>query len=686
MSEYLSRIQSPDDLKALSSAELVQLADELRDFIVTNVSITGGHLAPSLGVVELTIALHYVFNSPMDKIIWDVGHQSYAHKILTGRRDRFRENRQYQGISGFPRRDESPHDAFGTGHASTSISAGYGLVCARDLAGEKYSVVSIIGDGAMTGGLAFEGLNNAGASGKNFIVILNDNTMSISPNVGALSKYLAILITDPRMNRIKKELLRRAESLPQGKRITRSWGRLEASIKAMLVPGLFFEQLGFRYIGPLDGHNIEDLIHIFRQVKDLGGPILIHVLTRKGKGYLPAEQNATKFHGIGSFIRETGETNIVSRAPTYTSIFGKTLVKIADKDPTIVAITAAMKDGTGLSEFAHRFPHRFYDVGISESHAVTFAAGLATQGLHPVVAIYSTFLQRGYDQILHDVALQKLPVVFALDRSGIVGEDGPTHHGVFDLAYLRHIPNMAILSPRDENELQHMLLTAVKYRQGPIAVRYPRAEGVGCPLDPESNWTTLEIGRAEVARVGGDGAILTLGTVFWDAMQAAQMLDEIGISLTVVNMRSLKPLDHELLRELAQRFDRIMTVEEGALPGGFGSAVIEAFEELDLPMPRFRRRGIVDQFVEQGERNLLLRQIGLDAAGIAKTAKAFFAPAGSGKRRGDNVSQKLSSAEGENFALRINDLKKYDDLRHHRQYAKRSNMGRPSPLSDLVRK
>lgn len=661
MSQHLEKINGPADLKGLSLSELSELAEELRDFIINNVSITGGHLAPSLGVVELTIALHYIFDSPRDQIIWDVGHQAYAHKILTGRKERFSQNRQFQGISGFPNRFESLYDAFGTGHASTSISAGYGMVRARELSGGDYSVISVIGDGAMTGGLAFEGLNNSGANPAKFIVVLNDNKMSISPNVGALSKYLAYLITDPRLNKIKKELLDLAKKLPQGHRITRSWGRLESSIKAMLAPGLFFEQLGFRYIGPLDGHKIEDLVHIFRQVKELSGPILVHVLTKKGKGYAPAEENATKFHGVGAFTKETGKPNGKPKAPTYTSVFGKTIVELGRRHKDLIAVTAAMADGTGLTEFSLEFPDRFFDVGIAEGHAVTFAAGLASQGYLPVVAIYSTFLQRAYDQIIHDVALQKLPVIFALDRGGLVGEDGPTHHGCFDFSYLRHIPGMTVLAPSDENELRRMLCTAVKWRRGPIAIRYPRGEGVGCPLDADgAEVGGVEIGRAEVARVGNRGAVLTLGTVFWDAMQAAQILEEEGISLTVVNMRSLKPLDTELLRDLSQRFDRIMTIEEGSLAGGFGSAVIESLADLGADSHRVRRLGIPDRFIEQGSRAILLRQLGLDARGMAKSALEFFQSA-----RIDVTAQPESQG-----------AKKRHDLRHHRQHQKRADLGR----------
>ena len=668
MSQHLQKINSPADVKKLSPAELTELAVELRDFIISKVSHTGGHLAPSLGVVELTVALHHVFDSPRDRIIWDVGHQAYAHKILTGRRERFSQNRQYQGISGFPSRFESPHDAFGTGHASTSLSAGYGMVCARDLRGEDYTVISVIGDGAMTGGLAFEGMNNSGGAQAKFIVVLNDNNMSISPNVGALSKYLAFLITDPRLNRIKKELLDLTHRLPQGERIARSWGRLESSIKAMLAPGMFFEQLGFRYIGPLDGHKIDDLVHIFRQIKGLPGPILVHVLTRKGKGYAPAEENATKFHGVGSFIKETGIPNGKAKAPSYTSIFGKTIVKLAERNPDLVAITAAMADGTGLSEFSKQFPERFFDVGIAEGHAVTFAAGLASQGFLPVVTIYSTFLQRAYDQIIHDVALQKLSVIFAIDRCGLVGEDGPTHHGCFDLSYLRHIPGMVVLAPRDENELQNMLYTAVNWRRGPIALRYPRGEGVGCALDADpSKSGGLEIGRAEVARVGKRGALLTLGPVFWQAMQAAQILEEEGIPLTVVNMRSLKPLDLELLRDLSRRFDRIMTIEEGALPGGFGSAVIEALNDMESGTPRVRRLGIPDRFIEQGPRATLLQQLGLDTQGIARSAREFFQPSSREIATPKVADSPKSDSDG---------APKRHDLRHHRQHQKRADLGR----------
>lgn len=667
MADHLSKINSPADLKKLKIEELEELAQEIRDYIINNVSVTGGHLAPSLGVVELTLALHTVFDSPVDKIIWDVGHQAYTHKIVTGRREKFQQNRQMGGISGFPSRSESPHDAFGAGHASTSISAGYGMVCARDLAGDDYHVISIIGDGSMTGGLAFEGLNNAGASKRNFIVVLNDNKMSISPNVGALSKYLAYFITDPRMNRLKAQLMDFAGKLPQGERITRSWGRLENSIKAMLAPGMFFEQLGFRYIGPLDGHDTEDLVNIFNKVKSLKGPILVHVLTQKGKGYQPAEQNATQFHGIGSFDKHSGKTNGKSSTPSYTSIFGKTAVKLADKYKSLVTITAAMTDGTGLTEFATKYPDRFFDVGIAEGHAVTFAAGLAAQGYRPVVAIYSTFLQRGYDQIIHDVALQKLPIIFSIDRAGLVGDDGPTHHGCFDLSYLRHIPGVSVLVPSDENELQHMLNTAVQWRQGPIVIRYPRGAGVGVQMDMELK--TIEIGKGEVARSGRDGVLLTLGPVLWDAIAAAQLLEEYGISLSVVNMRSLKPLDEDLLADLGDRFNRIMTLEEGTLIGGFGSAVLEYYSTLKGVSPKIKCLGLPDTFVEQGKRPKLLQKVGLDVEGIVREANEFF-----------HVPEQKDSRK-----LKLKDAVKPQDVRHHRQYTDAQGVAGPAGFSEVDR-
>ncbi|HEX9934621.1 MAG TPA: 1-deoxy-D-xylulose-5-phosphate synthase, partial [bacterium] len=479
MSLLLDRIQSPADLKKLGNVELEILARELREFLIQTVSSTGGHLAPSLGAVELTLALHIVFDSPKDKIVWDVGHQAYTHKILTGRKKRFNTLRQYKGLSGFPKISESEHDAFGVGHASTAISAALGFATARDLLKEDHKVIAVVGDGALTGGLAFEGLNNAGDSKRDLIVVLNDNRMSISPNVGALSGHLTKIITAPLYNRIKDLLWAWTGKLAKGSVQIRSLIRhIEEGLKAMMVPGLLFECLGFRYFGPLDGHNLPQLIHVFQEIKRLHGPVMIHLITKKGKGYKFAEEDAIKFHGLASFCAETGDVTGKKR-PTYTEIFGKTLVELAEKDGRIVGITAAMADGTGMIHFARRFPERFFDVGIAEGHAVTFAAALAHRGLRPVVAIYSTFLQRAFDQIIHDVALQNLPVIFAVDRAGLVGEDGPTHHGSFDLSYLRLIPNLVILSPKDENEMRNMLYTALRYGKGPVAVRYPRSETSG---------------------------------------------------------------------------------------------------------------------------------------------------------------------------------------------------------------
>lgn len=619
--KYLSQVNSPDDLKKLSLEELSALAEEVRDYIIQVVSQTGGHLAPSLGAVDLAIALHYVFDSPRDKIIWDVGHQAYAHKILTGRRDAFATNRCWEGISGFPRRDESPYDAFSTGHASTSISAGLGLACARDAAGDNYSVVSVIGDGSLTGGLAFEGLNNAGALGKDFIVIINDNMMSISGNVGALHNHLAMILTHPAYTKLKDEIWEVTGRLPSGDFIQRAVGRTGAGLKAMVTPALLFEQLGFRFTGPVSGHNIEKLVKILLQIKRLKGPRILHVLTQKGRGYKFAEEDCVRFHGLGSFDKDTGVQNGAKRkAPTYTAVFGKAMVELAARFDKLVGITAAMSEGTGLSLLKDEYPERFYDVGIAEGHAVTFAAGLASMGMKPVVAIYSTFLQRAFDQIIHDAALQKLPVVFALDRAGVVGEDGPTHHGSFDLSYLRNIPGMTVMVPRDESMLRDMLYTAVKYNDGPIAIRYPRGAGVGAPLKEE--FDEVPIGKGEILRQGGEIAVLGVGPALYDCLEAAEALTEEGIDLTVVDMRFVKPLDGELLKEIADTHRYILTVEENALEGGFGSRVMESLSGMDNP-PKIRRLGIPDRFIEQGPRRHLLKNLGLSPEGIAQAVREF---------------------------------------------------------------
>ncbi len=528
MARILDRIDSPADLKTLSLGELTELAEELRQEIIRVVSRNGGHLAPSLGVVELTLALHYVFDSPCDSILWDVGHQSYAHKLVTGRREAFETIRQEGGLSGFPRREESPHDAFNTGHSSTSISAGLGMACARDFLKRDGRVIAVIGDGALTAGLALEGLNQAGHLKKNLIVVVNDNRMSISKNVGALSQYLTRLRSAPTYHRLEAEVWDILGKVPGvGARARELTSRALEGVRGLLVPGVLFEELGFKYFGPLDGHSTELLIEAFERLKLMEGPLLVHVLTVKGKGYLPAEEDAPRFHGVGSFDKATGTTTAVQAALSYTEAFGRTLVTLAEKDERIVAVTAAMPDGTGLSYFARRFPDRFFDVGIAEQHAVTFAAGLAAAGMKPVVAIYSTFLQRAYDQIVHDVCLQRLPVRFMIDRGGLVGDDGPTHHGAFDLSFLRAVPNLVLMAPKDENELAAMVRTAVDHDGGPVAVRYPRGAGRGVRMDFDPQ--PIPIGKAEKLRDGDDLSLIAVGSMVDTALRAAEALAAEGI-------------------------------------------------------------------------------------------------------------------------------------------------------------
>lgn len=616
----LKTINSPKDIKKLGIPKLVKLAGEIRDTIISVVSKNGGHLAPSLGTVELSLALHYVFDAPEDKIVWDVGHQTYTHKIITGRRKEFETLGQYRGLAKFPKGSESPYDAYGTGHASTSVSSALGMVCARDLAGETYAVIAVIGDGALSGGLAFEGLNNAGELGKNMIVILNDNEMSISKNVGAMSKYMTDFISAPIYNRLKSDIWQLTGKFATvGKRFQAIVHRIDEGLKGLIVPGMLFEELGFRYFGPIDGHNITQLIKTFRHIQSLSGPILVHILTKKGKGYKYAEEDAPGFHGVSPFERSTGAAVANSAIPSYTKVFGRTLVTLAQTDSRIVGITAAMSDGTGLRDFAERFPDRFYDVGIAEQHAVTFAAGLATRGYRPVVAIYSTFLQRAYDQVVHDVALQNLPVVFALDRAGLVGEDGPTHHGTFDISYLRHIPNLVIMAPKDENELQHMLKTAVTHESGPIVLRYPRGCGVGVSLDRDLR--AIPIGTSEVLRTGNDACILAIGSMVLPALEAATVLETAGYSIGVVNMRFIKPLDKERIGDILQQTKRIVTVEENVLPGGFGAAVLEYTQDAGLKDVKVLRLGLPDQFIDHGKRSVLLKVLGLDSAGITQAVK-----------------------------------------------------------------
>jgi len=621
MSKVLDQIECPFDVKKLDPEELERLCSELREEILSTVSKNGGHLASNLGVVELTVALHYVFDFPRDKVIWDVGHQSYTHKILTGRKDRFHTLRQYEGISGFPKRDESPYDAFDSGHSGTSISSALGMAEARRQKGEEGKMIAVIGDGSMTAGLAFEGLNQSGHIDQDLIVILNDNEMSISPNVGALSSYLNRLMTGQFVNRFREDFKAFLETLPRiGKSALRFAKQAEESLKGLLMPGLLFEELGMKYIGPIDGHRLHYLIETFQNVKKLRGPILIHVITKKGKGYPPAEANPAQYHSVPPFHIETGEPKqgSIGNPPTYTQIFGETLCQLAKENKHLIAITAAMQSGTGLERFSKEFPDRFYDIGIAEQHAVTFAAGLALEGMKPVVAIYSTFLQRAYDQILQDVGLQNLPVVFALDRGGIVGEDGPTHQGVFDFSYLRHIPNLIIMVPKDEDELQQMMKTAMEC-PGPVAFRYPRGKGEGVKRNPVLR--SIEIGKGEVLREGGDMLILAIGTTVYPSIRAAERLDDSGIHAAVINSRFLKPLDGDLIGEWARKIGKILTVEENVLQGGFGSAVLELLQEKGLSSVHVKRLGIPDLFVEHGPPSVLRAKYGIDEAGIYRAVK-----------------------------------------------------------------
>jgi len=612
----LEKIDSPKDLRGLSIKELEILASEIRERIIDVTSKTGGHVGPSLGVVELTLALHYVFDTPKDKLIWDVGHQTYAHKLITGRRDKFHTLRTYKGISGFPKREESIYDVFDTGHSSTSISAALGIVIARDLKGEDYKVIAVIGDGALTAGMAWEALNNAGQLQRDIIIILNDNERSIGESKGALAMYLNRIITGKFYNRLKADVWNLLGALPDNLtyKARRAARKIREGLKNLVVPGGIFEELGFRYIGPLDGHNLKTLIPIFERIRDIKGPVFVHVVTKKGKGYRPAESNPEPFHGIGPFDEITGE-KVKDDSPTYSSIFGKTLVDIAKNDRRVIGITAAMALGTGLSEFQRVFPERFFDVGICEQHALTFAAGLALEGFKPVVAIYSTFLQRAYDQLIHDICLQNLPVVLAIDRAGLVGEDGPTHHGPFDLSYLRTIPNIVVMAPKDGAELRDMVYTAVKYDKGPIAIRYPRGSIEG--REPAGEFKEIPIGRGEVIKEGRDGCILAIGSVVRIAYNAALKLEKEGIDLCVVNSRFVKPLDRELLSQLSQRFDKFFTIEENVVAGGFGSAILEYFVEKGMGKRVFQI-GIRDEFVEHGERGILLKECGLSEEEIIK--------------------------------------------------------------------
>lgn len=609
----LEHINSPQDLQSLNDEQLLTLADEVREFLVESVSQTGGHFGANLGVVELTLALHKVFDSPVDKIVWDVGHQAYVHKMLTGRMDEFPTLRKWKGMSGFPKRTESPHDAFGVGHASTSISAGLGMAVARDLAGEDHHVVCVIGDGALTGGMAMEALNHAGDVGSNLLVILNDNEMSIAENVGALSSYLTRMRTDPTYSRAKAEIDQLMRRLPVfGKSIARAAERFKDAMRHFFVPGILFEGFGFKYLGPVDGHDLPCLIKVLEDAKQLKGPVLLHLVTQKGKGYASAENAPDKWHAWPSAAKK-------SVKPSYSKVFGDTMMELAGADSRVVAVTPAMVPGSGLTAFQKKYPNRIFDVGIAEQHAATFCAGLSAAGRKPILAIYSTFLQRAYDQLIHDICIQNLPVVIAIDRAGVVGPDGETHQGAFDLAYLRTIPNLKVWVPKDENELREMLATGLE-ETGPVAIRYPRADGTGVELEPLH---VIDAESAEVLGEGQDLCLLALGPMVQVAEAAARDLEkQHGIHATVVNARSVKPLDRETIVSYAKRMP-LVTIEEGALLGGFSSAVLELLADERVPA-NVLRKGFPDRFLEHGSRSQVLESIGLDVAAVVQDVVALL--------------------------------------------------------------
>ncbi|MBI4418227.1 MAG: 1-deoxy-D-xylulose-5-phosphate synthase [Ignavibacteriales bacterium] len=630
MSEYplLENINSPADLRKLGVKDLRGVCSEVRNFLIDCVSRTGGHFGAGLGAVELAVALHYVFNTPEDKLVWDTGHQAYPHKILTGRKDQMHTIRQLGGLSGFLKRAESEYDVFGAGHASTAISAALGITTARDLAGKEFKVVAVVGDGSLTGGMAYEAMNNAGLLKKDMIVVLNDNQMvslsSLNPTLWSLHDYFSAVLTHPTYNKFKANVWDLTGKLDNfGDRLRIVAQKLEKGVKAVVTPGMLFEALGFRYFGPSNGHNVVKLVEILRHVKDLKGPILLHTITQKGKGYPPAEKEATRLHGVTPFDKITGVMHkSPNEAPAYTKIFGQALVEVCKMNPKVVGVTAAMPDGTGLTFLQKELPERFFDVGIAEQHGVTFAAGLATEGYIPVTAIYSTFLQRAFDQVIHDVALQGLHVVFVLDRGGLVGADGPTHHGALDLSYLRCIQGMVVMAPKDEQELRDMLYTAVEYRKGPIALRYPRGNALGVPLRKE--FSLLEIGKAETVRQGKDVAILAIGSMVPFSLQAADLLGKEGINAEVVNMRFVKPLDDAIVRSIAPRFDSIVTVEDNTIHGGLGSAILESLSKQQIHGISVRLHGLPDSFVDHGTPEELRRLLKLDGKGIAEITRSFL--------------------------------------------------------------
>lgn len=616
MSRLLDRVEYPRDIRGFSVDQLNQLAAEIREEVISVVAEVGGHFASTLGAVELTLALHYVFNTPEDRIVWDTGHQAYAHKLICGRRERLATIRQLNGLSGFLSREESEYDVFGAGHAGTSISAALGMVEAKVLEGANRKVVAVISDGGLSAGLTYEGLNSAGHLDRDLIVVLNDNEHFIDPRVGAVSSFLSKQLTSDLGVRLQKNLSSLLKSLPSGDNLKFAARKIRDSFLSLVTPGFLFESLGFQYVGPIDGHSIGEMVTTLESVKKLDGPTLVHVLTKKGKGYTPAEQDPIKFHAVTPFHVLTGKAKKEKGpVPTYTEVFGQSLVRLAQENPKVVGITAAMGSGTGIDKLARELPRRTYDVGIAEQHAVTFAGGMATEGFIPVVAIYSTFLQRGYDEILHDVCLQNLHVVFALDRGGLVGADGPTHHGVFDFAYMRSMPNLVIMAPKDENELQHMLKTAINH-SGPISLRYPRGEGWGVALDGEMK--TVEIGKAELLRQGNDIVIAAIGQTALPALKAAEDLAPLGIQAAVVNARFVKPLDRDLFRDLLGRVPRLLTVEDHVIAGGFGSALIEFLADEGLTGVEVKRLGVPDRFIPHGTQDELRKLCGFDKDAIAQ--------------------------------------------------------------------
>lgn len=623
MKKLLDNVNSPNDLKRLKLNDLSQLAKEIRELIINTVAKTGGHLASNLGVVELTMALHYVFDFSRDRIVWDVGHQTYTHKILTGRKDKFHTLRQYKGLSGFPRREESSYDHYNTGHSSTSISSAVGMAIARDYKKADYNVLAVIGDGSIGAGIALEGINQAGYLRRRLIVVVNDNEMSISPNVGALSGYLQSIISGQSYLKLKNYIIKILESIPAiGLQMVKFARTLEETIKRILVPGMLFEELGFQYVGPINGHNIPKLIETFQRIKAFKRPVLVHVVTKKGKGYKPAEMSPTRFHGAAPFLISNGEFKKKhGKTPTFSQIFGDTMIELAHQDKRIVCITAAMTDGTGLAPFARKFPDRFFDVGIAEQHGITFAAALSLEGFKPVAAIYSTFLQRAFDQLCHDVCLMDIPIIICMDRAGIVGDDGPTHHGIYDLSYLRFLPNIIIMAPKDENEMRHMLKTALESRH-PVAIRYPRGSALGVKLDQKLK--PLPIGKAELIQEGKDAAILAIGSMVYPCLKAAQLLNKDGLEVAVVNSRFAKPLDKKLIIDLASQIRKIITVEENCAIGGFGSAVMELLERCGQLDVKLLRIGLPDKIIPHGKTQILHKKFGLNPEGLYKRIRSFI--------------------------------------------------------------